>query len=430
MLAEGWIYGNARVSEEKADGFFVRFCSPGLREYKEELLNLSKQLLEGMSRDSEEECWMTGYLDEGKQIYVIAAAGNQEHLLHMKLSCRENRGFFCVMAYCLPREGIALYERDSEMFEVLKEKMRRINQKMADKTEKKTEKMELCLEQYRMKEELGDFRRWSIETAKNPLNLLKSTEERDEMVWKAGLQRLVVTGMESELAARRILEKFPRAIVTVRGNVVKEMYYQAPQRQEMAEKHTVGKLLTEKQITGKQIAGKQIVGKQIVGKQDIEKRQQKSCSQYQKTVKRCGEEIAPAEVKRILKFENQEFRYFCYLYCWMYEYEEGKERAHRQQKTQSGRNRERQMEVQQKTQKKMQKEMQSGNQAWILLGDVLKNVTGKTYSFREKKQSSWNNWNQIQKEWVKWVDNTRETAQEINRQLAHVIEKSRAEGRA
>lgn len=395
MLAEGWIYGNARLSEEKADGFFVRFCSPGLREYKEELLNLSKQLLEGMSRDSEEECWMAGYLDERKQMYVIAAAGNQEHLLQMKLSCRENRGFFCVMAYCLPREGAALYERDSEMFEALKEKMRRINQKMADKTEKKAEKMELGLEKYRMKEELGDFKRWSMEIAKNPRNLLKSTEEQDEMVWKLGVQRLVVTGMESELAARRILERFPRAVVTVRGNLVKELYYQAPERREMPEKYTVKKVLAQKQMTEKP---------------HIEKRQQKSCSHYQKTVKRCGEEIAPAEVKRILKFENQDFRYFCYLYCWMYEYEAGKETARRRQKT--------------------QKKAQSGNQAWILLGDVLKNVTGKTYSFQEKKQSSWNNWNQIQKEWATWVDNTRETAQEINRQLAHLIETCRAEGRA
>lgn len=354
MLAEGWIYGNARITEEKADGFFVRVCGPKMREYKQELLSLSKQMLEGMSRDCQEECWAAGYLDEKRQAYVIAVAGNQEHLLHMKLSCRENRGFFCVMAYLLPKEAIALYERDSEMFEPLKEQMRSINQKMPKAA---VESIELCFKPYQLKME--DGRKFESRTLKkteevHPLNLLRSTKEKDEAVWRKGLQHLVVTGMASELAAKQILEKFPVAIVTVRGNAVKEMYcpYQAPRRTE-----------TKK------------------------RRQPKPYSQYKKVVKMCYGELKGIEIAKIKKFEDQDFRNFCYLYCWIY---------------------------------KMDKE-KNGKQerVWKQVECVLQSVTGKTdVVFPGKK---WNEWAKLEKKWSEWVKHADGTAEEINRQLAKQI---------
>lgn len=232
MPVESWIYGNARKTGQKADGFFVRRCDAGLEEYRQQMLTLSKTLLEGMKRGTQQECWAAGYLDEEKHAYVIAVAANQEELLKMDLHCQENRGFFCVMAYRLSEDEIQLYRRDSRMFEPLKEAMRQVNEGRketnAHMESRKEQQVLTAFDGYQVPALVReDFPGRDFSN-----NILKSTDETDEAVWSMGLGRMVFTGVATEESARKLLNQFPDGIVTVRNEHVREMQY-LPQRKEI-----------------------------------------------------------------------------------------------------------------------------------------------------------------------------------------------------
>lgn len=231
MPVESWIYGNARRAGQKADGFFVRRCDAGMEEYRQQMLTLSKTLLEGMKRGTQQECWAAGYLDEERHAYVIAVAANQEELLGMDLHCQENRGFFCVMAYRLSEDEIQLYQRDSRMFEPLKEAMRQVNEGRKEASAR--------IEGRKEQQVLAAFDGYQVPALVRENfpgrylsnNILKSTEETDEVVWSMGLRRMVFTGVATEESARKLLNQFPDGIVTVRKEHVREMQY-LPQRKE------------------------------------------------------------------------------------------------------------------------------------------------------------------------------------------------------
>lgn len=232
MPVESWIYANARKAGQKADGFFVRRCDVGMEEYKQQMLTLSKTLLEGMKRGTQQECWAAGYLDEEKHAYVIAVAANQEELLGMDLHCQENRGFFCVMAYRLSEDEIQLYQRDSRMFEPLKEAMRQVNEGRKETNARmegrKEQQVLAAFDGYQAPAVVReDFPGRYFSN-----NILKSTDETDEAVWSMGLRRMVFTGVATEESARKLLNQFPDGIVTVRNEHVREMQY-LPQRKEI-----------------------------------------------------------------------------------------------------------------------------------------------------------------------------------------------------
>lgn len=237
MAIGRWIWGNANLEDMGRQEFQIRLCDAGLQAHKDCLLKISNRLVSAAKRQGEltvRQCWFAGYLDSAETVYVIALAGEQNQLLGTRL--QGSRGLFCVFALGFMGEDIRHYRQDADLFQPLKELMKKINETGRCDGGKASPALLLACQSY--KDTL--FEPVSVKTMKITHNIMQSTPETDGMLWRQSFRHPVMTGILSVDDAEKLLDIFPHGAVTVAEDIDVNYRYQGRSRksriQELREK--------------------------------------------------------------------------------------------------------------------------------------------------------------------------------------------------
>lgn len=215
MAVYGWIYANAKIKGDMGD-YRVRRCDSRLSEYGPVLTAISRSMLSTTKRYGEDaemqQCWFSGFLDRGKGMYALAAAGGQEQFLGISLAGGGFRRQYCVLAYVFTGEDIRVYGRKEEIFRPLAENLMEIQHSGKREWGADT-KIVQVFPVYAL--DAGKGGGMQGEEEKQGGSIRKSSAYTDREVWKCSMQRPVATGLLDGDAAGKILEFFPDALVTV-----------------------------------------------------------------------------------------------------------------------------------------------------------------------------------------------------------------------
>ena len=210
MAVYRWIYANAKMEGDRKD-YHVRLCDAQLRGYQRTLIELSNRMLSADKRRGKAErqtSWFGGYLD--KKMYVTAVGGDQRDLLGIEPD--GYRAQHCVLAYGFTEKDICLYERKEELFEPLKKIMRKVQ--ISGRDCRPDEETKITGQELLKYVQIPDKNVY-----KTDYNIIKSTKNTDDKLWKQSLNYPVMTGVISKEDAEKLLGYFPDGAVTVLEDV-------------------------------------------------------------------------------------------------------------------------------------------------------------------------------------------------------------------
>ena len=218
MAVYGWIRSNLNVEGNQGD-YLVRFCSPELKEYKDILWKLSNRMLSTQNRNLDEEkqkqrTWFAGYLDKKHNIYTIALSGEQEDILNIEYSKREeSRGLYSVLVLVFTEEEAKKkYRKDDNIFKPLKDIIIEIINNKEIKISNRVIEQDFSeyVDEINSNDNYNDY---------NNYNIMQSSEDLDLKLWNLSQKRTIITGALSKSDGIKLLSLFPDAIITVSENI-------------------------------------------------------------------------------------------------------------------------------------------------------------------------------------------------------------------
>lgn len=220
MAVYRWIFSNLNLEGTRQD-YRIQVLDEELRPYKDALWDLSCRMIAGEYRNRafRQKSWFGGFLDSQKAVYLTALSGEQRQLLNLPLEGK-SRGLFCTMAYGFTERDIGLYRRDEALFEPLKQILR-IRNTGSDCPIPEDRGLSAHCAAYREKA--------SGASGMPPrYNITRSSPETDTALWPLSLEKPVLTGGVCIEEAKRLLDRFPDALITVAEDA--EIQYQGRRR--------------------------------------------------------------------------------------------------------------------------------------------------------------------------------------------------------